>query len=89
MQFKTHQTVFFVSSGRTIRRATIVKSDSEFSIIRFENGGGIRVRNTKLYPTKELAEQAGGRGTKKVHVAERNDDTSDFLGNQYNEKRYK
>lgn len=50
----------FLTGGNThlIKEATVLKYTGGFYIIRFENGGGVRVRESRIYPTRKEAEQA-------------------------------
>lgn len=57
-RFRKGQTVFFVRSGMEVREAIVLNVAGGFCTIRFvASGGGIRVRETKLYATKEEAEE--------------------------------
>ena len=57
MSYKVGQLVWFVQSGMHVKEAKIISISGDFCTIRFEDGGGIRVRSSKLYSTKEDAEQ--------------------------------
>ena len=39
-----------------MRKATVTKKSGEFYTLRFEDGGGIRLRENRLYATQEAAE---------------------------------
>ena len=50
-------TAFLVESGRFIREVKIIKQTGDFCTLRFtDSNGGIKVRESRLYPTKEAAE---------------------------------
>lgn len=56
-QFQPGDVVYFISSTIFVRKATVIRATRDFCTIKFEEtGGGIRVRNSKLYKTKEEAE---------------------------------
>ena len=56
-KYSVGQIVWFVQSGMHVKGAKIINISGDFCTIRFEDGGGIRVRSSKLYSTKEDAEQ--------------------------------
>ena len=56
-KFKVGQTAYFVRSGVQVMDVQILSSTNGFCTIRFvETGGGIRVRDSKLFETREEAE---------------------------------
>ena len=56
-KFESGDVVYFIASSIFVRKATVIRATKDFCTIKFEDtGGGIRVRNTKLYKTKEEAE---------------------------------
>ena len=56
-KFKVGKTAYFVRSGVQVMEVQIVNSANGFCTIRFvETGGGIRVRDSKLFETQEEAE---------------------------------
>ncbi len=56
MAFKIGSKAFMVESNRIVREVTIVKRNGDFYIVRFGNSGGIQVRISRLFATKEEAE---------------------------------
>ena len=58
-KYKPGQHVF-LTGGNThlIKEATVQKYSGGFYTIIFENGGGIKVRESRIYPTRKEAEQA-------------------------------
>ena len=57
-KFQVNQTVYLISSVNWIKEATVLKYTGGFYTIRFENGGGVKVRESRIYPTRKEAEQA-------------------------------
>ena len=59
-KFHKGDVVYFVSSSIFIKKATVIRNAGGFCTIRFEDGNcgpsGTRVRESKLYHTKEEAE---------------------------------
>ncbi len=51
-------TAFIVENKMRVTRCTVVSVEADSCVIRFEKGGGCRLRKKRLYPTKELAEAA-------------------------------
>lgn len=56
MTYETGTEVFFIESNRIIRKATVVRRSGDFYILRFDEGGGIQLREGRIFPTKEQAE---------------------------------
>lgn len=68
MMFKEGTTAFIVESNRLIREVTIVRRTGDLYVVRFtDSNGGIQVRGTRLYPTREDAEKTvpNVKGSKK------------------------
>jgi len=68
MMFKTGSTVFLIESNRLIREVTVVRRTGDLYVVRFkDSNGGIQVRGTRLYPTREDAERTvpNVKGSKK------------------------
>lgn len=56
-KFKAGDTAYLIESNHIIREITIVKFGGGFYLIRFkDSGGGIKVRENRLYASKEEAE---------------------------------
>ena len=49
---------YLIVSNRFIRPCIIVSQSRDFSTVKFTDGGGIRVRNSRLYKTRPEAEAA-------------------------------
>ena len=49
--------MYVIVSGLFIRQVTVVRNEGEFCLVRFEDGGGVRIRRNRLYATKEEAEK--------------------------------
>ena len=58
MEMNPGDTVFIVENKLRVIRCTVVSIEADSCVIRFEKGGGCRMRKKRLYPTKELAEAA-------------------------------
>lgn len=59
-KFVVGSNAFFIESNRIIREVTIVSCRGEFYIVRFAGNagcGGMRIRSSRLYGSKEEAEQ--------------------------------
>lgn len=58
-KFKAGKTVYLIGNSHFIEEAIVVMTVSGFVTIRFTNrGGGTRVRENRLYATREEAEAA-------------------------------
>ena len=65
-KYSPGDTAFLVESGRFIREVTILKVSGDFCTIRFsDTGGGIKVRENRLYPSKADAEASLPKITKR------------------------
>ena len=49
---------YIIESNRFITKVEIIKETKQFTTVRFENGGGIRLSNKRLYKTEEEAKAA-------------------------------
>ncbi len=60
-KYQIHQIVYMIVSGKKIREMVVMKYADGFYVVRYRDaGGGLRVRESRLYPTKAEAEKAGG-----------------------------
>ncbi len=58
-KYKQGDTVYFISETGSVEEATYVMYIAGFATIRFANGnGGTRIREYRLYSTREEAEAA-------------------------------
>ena len=58
-KYKPGQKVFLTGGNKNlIKEATVLKYTGGFYTIRFENGGGVKVRESRIYPSREEAEAA-------------------------------
>lgn len=49
--------VYIVENTSRVREATVVRSSGEFCLLRFSGGGGIRLRESRLFRTAEDARE--------------------------------
>ena len=56
MTYEIGTEVFFIESNRIIRKATVVRRSGDFYILRFDEGGGIQLREGRIFPTREQEE---------------------------------
>ena len=58
-KYQPGQTVFLAGGNKNlIKEATVLKYTGGFYTIRFDSGGGIKVRESRIYPSREEAEAA-------------------------------
>ena len=57
-KYKAGDKVYFVESNRKIREVQILNTAGGMYLIKFAEGGGIRVKEHRLFGTKEEAEAA-------------------------------
>lgn len=60
--------MYMIVSSLFIKQVTVVKDEGEFCLVKFEGGGGARIRRSRLYETKEEAEQMLPHKVKKKHI---------------------
>ena len=57
-KYTVGQTVYIIQSNKWIREATVLKFGSGFYTLKFsDSDGGIRLRESRLFATKEKAEE--------------------------------
>lgn len=56
MKYVPGNRVFIIENGNRIREAEVIRCAAGFCTIRFRNGGGTRLRESRLYPTMAEAE---------------------------------
>ena len=57
--YQPGQKVFLTGGNKNlIKEATVLKYTVGFYTIRFNNGGGVKVRESRIYPSREEAEAA-------------------------------
>lgn len=56
MNFQNGSHAYIIESNRTIREVTVVRRSGDFYLVRFDSNGGIQIRGTRLFATKEEAE---------------------------------
>lgn len=70
-KFNVGDVAYIIESNRIIRTVTIIKRNNSFCTVRFaDSDGAISVRESRLYRTKELAEEAMPK-KKKEHAGPR------------------
>jgi len=58
-KYQPGQKVFLTGGNKNlIKEATVLKYAGGFYTIRFDSGGGIKVRESRIYPTRKEAEVA-------------------------------
>ena len=57
MEYEIRSKAFIIESNRILREVTIVRKNSDFYIVRFDNNGSIQLRKSRIFPTREAAEQ--------------------------------
>ena len=58
-KFQSGQRVFLTGGNKNlIKEATVLKYTGGFYTIRFDSGGGIKVRESRICPSREEAEAA-------------------------------
>jgi hypothetical protein len=58
-KYQPGQKVFLTGGNKNlIKEATVLKYSGGFYTIRFSEGGGIRVRESRIYPSRKEAEDA-------------------------------
>lgn len=67
-KYSPGDTAFLIESGRIIREVKIIKQAGDFCTLRFtDSNGGIKVRESRLYPSKEAAEASMSSKTGRYH----------------------
>ena len=57
-KFKLHQIVYMIVSGKKIKEMVVMKYSGGFYVVRYrDTGGGLRVRESRLYAPKAEAER--------------------------------
>ena len=71
-KFKPGDTAFIIESGRFIRDATVIRVSRDMYTIKFtDTGGGMGLREGRLYPSREAAEEAEKRAEKPLPIIEK------------------
>lgn len=55
-RFKAGDTAYIVENNRKIREVTIMRCSGGIYLIKFDNGGGIQVKEHRLFASQEEAE---------------------------------
>lgn len=54
---RDRQTVYMIENHREVRKAYVVRRESDFTVIELMNGAMIRLRNSRLFESREDAEK--------------------------------
>jgi hypothetical protein len=54
-KYKVGDTAYILESNRNVRKVTISRCSGGMYLIKFENGGGIQVKEHRLFATEEEA----------------------------------
>lgn len=57
MEYEIGSKALIIESNRILREVTIVRKNSDFYIVRFDNNGSIQLRKSRIFPTRKAAEQ--------------------------------
>ena len=58
MNYENGTAVYILENYCKVRRATIVNRRGDFYTLRFDNGGGLRIRSNRLYQNMQEEETA-------------------------------
>ena len=53
VEYEIGSKAFIIESNRILREVTIVRKNSDFYIVRFDNNGSIQLRKSRIFPTRE------------------------------------
>lgn len=56
-KYQVGEIAYLIESNRYIREGKIIRCTDGLCLFRFIEGGGIRVKEERLYPTEELAQR--------------------------------
>ena len=56
MKFEIGSIAYIVESNRIVREVTVVRQSGDFYTVRFGTNGGIQVRSSRLFASREDAE---------------------------------
>ena len=54
---RDRQTVYMIENHREVRKAYVVRREGDFTVIELMNGAMIRLRNSRLFESREDAEK--------------------------------
>lgn len=75
LAIKERSTAFIIESNRFIREVTIIKQRDDLCVVRFsDKRGGIQIRSSRLYSTREEAEAKLPKTEKVQHKIRTPDD---------------
>ena len=70
MKYVPGDRVFIIENGTRTREAEVIRCTAGFCTIRFRNGGGTRLRESRIYPTIAEAEAEIERNRKSASHGE-------------------
>jgi hypothetical protein len=76
-KFKAGDTAYIIESNMTVRKVTVSRCSGGMYLILFENGGGIQVKEHRLFATEEAALAAMPR--KQGELPRRNKNQYDYM----------
>lgn len=56
MDFQNGSHAYIIESNRNIREVTVVRRNGDFYLVRFDSNGGVQLRGSRLFATREDAE---------------------------------
>lgn len=58
-KYKPGDVAYIIESGRFIREVTVIRVSGDLYTLKFtDTGGGVKLREGRLYPSREAAEEA-------------------------------
>lgn len=57
LSHRDRQIVYIIENHREVRKAYVVRRESDFTVIELMNGAMIRLRNSRLFESREDAEK--------------------------------
>ena len=54
MEYEIGSKAFIIESNRILREVTIVRKNSDYYVVRFDNNGSIQLRKSRIFSTRKL-----------------------------------
>lgn len=64
-KYQAGQRVYIIQSNRWVRKATVLKYASGMYTIKFTEGGGLRLRESRLFSSEEEAQEVINRNSRR------------------------